>query len=101
MQGGGEARAPCFFSLRFFPGDVIIYQNYSRNGHQYMQKEGAHVKITTIGEILIDMTQTGIDENGIPHFAANPGGAPANVAVAAAKLGAQSAFIGCIGESSR
>ncbi len=63
-----------------------------------MQKEGAHVKITTIGEILIDMTQTGIDENGIPHFAANPGGAPANVAVAAAKLGAQSAFIGCIGD---
>ena len=34
------------------------------------------MKITTIGEILIDMTQTHI-ENGIPHFAANPGGAPA------------------------
>lgn len=51
------------------------------------------MKITAIGEILIDMTQTHI-ENGIPHFAANPGGAPANVAVAAARLGAESAFIG-------
>ena len=55
------------------------------------------MKITTIGEILIDMTQTYI-EDGIPHFAANPGGAPANVAVAAARLGAESAFIGCVGD---
>ena len=55
------------------------------------------MKITTIGEILIDMTQTHI-ENGIPHFAANPGGAPANVAVAAARLGIESAFIGCVGD---
>ena len=54
------------------------------------------MKITTIGEILVDMTQTHI-ENGIPHFAANPGGAPANVAVAASRLGAESAFIGCVG----
>ena len=45
------------------------------------------MKITTIGEILIDMTQTHIDENGNPHFAAIPGGAPANVAVAVSKLG--------------
>ena len=56
------------------------------------------MKITAIGEILVDMTQTQIDANGIPHFAANPGGAPANVAVAAAKLGVESAFVGCIGE---
>ena len=34
------------------------------------------MRITTIGEILLDMTQTRV-ENGIPHFAANPGGAPA------------------------
>ena len=38
------------------------------------------------------------NENGIPHFAANPGGAPANVAVAASKLGVESAFIGCVGD---
>lgn len=55
------------------------------------------MKITTIGEILIDMTQSGLDENGVYHFAANPGGAPANVAVAAAKLGVETAFIGCVG----
>ena len=56
------------------------------------------MKITTIGEILIDLTQTHVDANGVPHFAANPGGAPANVAVAAKKLGAQTAFIGCVGD---
>ncbi len=55
------------------------------------------MKITTIGEILIDMTQSGLDTNGVYHFAANPGGAPANVAVAAAKLGVETAFIGCVG----
>ena len=43
--------------------------------------------IVTIGEVLIDLTQTGRDERGIPQFAANPGGAPANLAVAAAKVG--------------
>ena len=43
--------------------------------------------IVTIGEVLIDLTQTGKDERGIPQFAANPGGAPANLAVAAAGWG--------------
>ena len=46
----------------------------------------------TIGEVLIDLTQTGKDARGIPQFAANPGGAPANLAVAASRLGAQTAF---------
>lgn len=54
--------------------------------------------IITIGEILIDLTQTGVNESGIPIFAANPGGAPANVAVAAARLGAHTAFIGKTGD---
>ena len=53
--------------------------------------------IVTIGEVLIDLTQTGKDARGIPQFAANPGGAPANLAVAASKLGAQTAFIGKVG----
>ncbi len=56
------------------------------------------MRITTLGEILVDMTQTGVDGNGVPHFAANPGGAPANAAVAAARLGAEAAFIGCVGD---
>ena len=46
---------------------------------------------------MIDLTQTGKDERGIPQFAANPGGAPANLAVAASRLGAQTAFIGKVG----
>lgn len=53
--------------------------------------------ILTIGEVLIDLTQTGRDERGIPQFAANPGGAPANLAVAASRLGAETAFIGKVG----
>lgn len=56
--------------------------------------------IITVGEILIDLTQTAHDERGIPVFCANPGGAPANLAVAAAQLGASVAFIGKVGEDS-
>ena len=55
-------------------------------------------KLVTIGEILIDLTQVGVTELGIPQFVANPGGAPANAAVAAAKLGADAGFIGCVGK---
>ena len=54
--------------------------------------------ITAIGEILIDLTQTGVNEAGVPLFGANPGGAPANVAVAASRLGASTAFIGKTGD---
>ena len=53
--------------------------------------------ITAIGEILIDLTQIGKNEANVPLFAANPGGAPANVAVAAARLGSRTAFIGKVG----
>ena len=55
------------------------------------------IDITAIGEILIDLTQTGTEGGGVPRFAANPGGAPANVAVAAKRLGASAAFIGKAG----
>lgn len=64
-----------------------------------MQKKGGGfmTDLTAIGEILIDLTQTGVSPEGICSFAANPGGAPANVAVAAARLGASTAFIGTVG----
>lgn len=54
-------------------------------------------QICTLGELLIDMTQNGTDELGNGRFTAYPGGAPANVAVAAARLGAETAFIGKVG----
>ena len=53
--------------------------------------------IVTVGEILIDLTYSGRDK-GIPVYTANPGGAPANVAVAAARLGADAAFVGKVGD---
>ena len=56
--------------------------------------------ITTIGEVLIDLTQSGKTEQSIPKFDANPGGAPANLAVAASRLGARTAFIGRVGRDS-
>lgn len=55
------------------------------------------MRIVTIGEILIDLTQTGFNQQNIPMYAANPGGAPANVAVAASRLGADTAFVGMVG----
>lgn len=55
------------------------------------------LELVTIGELLIDLTQTGVNEAGVKVLAANPGGAPANVAVAASRLGVHSAFIGCVG----
>lgn len=53
--------------------------------------------IVTLGELLIDLTQKGVDENGCGKFTAFPGGAPANVAVAASRLGASTGFIGKVG----
>lgn len=51
-----------------------------------------------IGEVLVDMTQTGTDAHGFPVYTAFAGGAPANVAIAAARLGADTAMIGKIGQ---
>ena len=53
--------------------------------------------ILAVGEVLIDLTQTA-QNNGVPQYAAFPGGAPANVAAAASKLGAATAFCGKIGQ---
>ena len=54
--------------------------------------------IVAIGEVLIDLTQKGVDELGVGQYASNPGGAPANLAVAAARLGASTAFVGKVGK---
>lgn len=54
--------------------------------------------ITTFGEILIDFTSQEKNSDGQMLYARNPGGAPANVAVAASRLGAHTAFIGKTGK---
>ncbi len=58
------------------------------------------IDILCVGEILIDLTQSGVNDRGIPRFDANPGGAPANLAVAASRLGAKAAFVGKVGRDS-
>ncbi len=62
--------------------------------HLHTQKSGP---ICALGEILIDFTLSGQNENGQRLFAQNPGGAPANVLAALAKLGEDCAFIGKAG----
>ncbi|MEZ4589840.1 MAG: PfkB family carbohydrate kinase [Chloroflexota bacterium] len=56
--------------------------------------------IVTLGEILIDMfpAEVGRPLTQVTAFHPKPGGAPANVAVAARRLGATTAYIGKVGE---
>ena len=56
--------------------------------------------IVTLGELILDMfaSETGTDFQTVSAFVPVAGGAPANVAVAARKLGATSAFIGKVGD---
>ncbi len=56
--------------------------------------------IVCLGELLVDMfpAELGLRLVQVSAFRPKPGGAPANVAVAAARLGAQSAFIGKVGD---
>ena len=56
--------------------------------------------ITCLGELLVDMfpAETGRRIAEVSAFMPVPGGAPANAAVAAARLGAKSAFIGKVGD---
>lgn len=58
------------------------------------------MQLVTLGEILIDMfpTEFGHKLENVPAFAPKPGGAPANVAVAARRLGMDVAFIGKVGD---
>ncbi|GAB4446118.1 MAG: carbohydrate kinase [Anaerolineae bacterium] len=56
--------------------------------------------IVTLGELLVDMfpAELGRRLAEVTAFHPKPGGAPANVAVAAAKLGAAAAFVGKVGD---
>lgn len=52
--------------------------------------------ILSVGEILVDMI--GTEKNDTFSYERKAGGAPFNVACAAAKFGANSAFVGCVGD---
>jgi fructokinase len=55
-------------------------------------------KIVSLGEVVSDIYRgEGSSEVELP-FTARPGGAPANVAVAAARLGSETVFVGSVGE---
>ena len=56
--------------------------------------------IVCLGELLIDMlpAELGRDVAEVSAWRPKPGGAPANVAVAAVRLGAESAFVGKVGD---
>jgi fructokinase len=58
------------------------------------------MEIVTLGELILDMfaSESGKDFFSVTAFLPVAGGAPANVAVAASRLGAKSAFIGKVGE---
>lgn len=53
--------------------------------------------VVALGELLIDFTPAGVSPQGQQLFEQNPGGAPANVLAALAKLGCTTAFIGTVG----
>lgn len=53
--------------------------------------------VTALGELLIDFTCEGTDEENYPTMAAHPGGAPANFLAALARFGAETALLGKVG----
>lgn len=53
--------------------------------------------VVAVGEYLIDFTSEYPNEQGAMMYSCNPGGAPVNVLVQLAKLGASASFIGKVG----
>lgn len=58
------------------------------------------MRVTSFGELLIDFValESGVSVGEASGFQKAPGGAPANVAVAVARLGYESAFLGQVGD---
>ncbi len=56
------------------------------------------MKVCAFGECLIDFTPQGLSEKGNFLYEQNPGGAPANLAVAIARQQGQSVFVGKVGQ---
>lgn len=62
--------------------------------------EHSSAKVISFGEALIDFLAQNSGKDDVQTFAKYPGGAPANVAVAVAKLGGDSHFVGQVGDDS-
>ncbi|CAF1847153.1 probable fructokinase-4 [Brassica napus] len=62
--------------------------------------DGEKSLIVSFGEMLIDFVPTvsGVSLSEAPGFIKAPGGAPANVAIAVARLGGRAAFVGKLGD---
>ena len=56
------------------------------------------IDVVALGELLIDFAAKSADAGGYPTMAANPGGAPANVCAAFARLGGASSFLTQLGD---
>ncbi len=56
------------------------------------------IDVVALGELLIDFTPEGFSSSGSTLYERNPGGAPANVLTALARLGGRGAFIGKVGD---
>lgn len=55
-------------------------------------------EVCALGELLIDFTTVKKDETGYPTMEAHPGGAPANFLAALSRFGAETGFIGKVGD---
>ncbi len=59
----------------------------------------SHIDLACFGELLVDFVSTATGPlRDAPGFLKAAGGAPANVAVAAARLGVRAAFLGAVGD---
>lgn len=56
------------------------------------------IDLIALGEALVDLTQVDVTPAGVALYERNPGGAPANLAAAAAKLGLNALFVGAVGD---
>ncbi len=53
--------------------------------------------VVALGELLVDFTALGTDQNGYPTMAGHPGGAPSNFLAALSRYGAGTALLGKVG----
>lgn len=60
--------------------------------------EAPRFDAAAVGELLVDLTQQGVDADGFPLFKANPGGAPANAMAAVARCGLSVCLIAKVGD---